>query len=37
MLWDIDFADNMKATFFRAKMIDGTIDVQKCLKEGVFS
>jgi len=37
MLWDIDFADNMKAIFFRATMVDGVIDVQKCLKEGIFS
>ncbi|MGA2917940.1 type I-C CRISPR-associated protein Cas5c [Methanoregula sp.] len=37
MLWDIDFPNDMKAVFFRASMNDGVIDVQKCLKEGVFS
>ncbi|MDO8871184.1 MAG: type I-C CRISPR-associated protein Cas5c [Methanoregula sp.] len=37
MLWDIDFKNDMKAVFFRAAMNDGVIDVQKCLKEGVFS
>jgi CRISPR-associated protein Cas5d len=37
MLWDIDFANNMNPVFFRAKMIDGVIDVQNCLQEGVHS
>lgn len=37
MLYDIDFADEMKAIFFRASMVDGVIDVQKCLNSGVFS
>jgi CRISPR-associated protein Cas5d len=29
MLHDIDFADEMKARFFRATMRDGVIDVPK--------
>jgi len=37
MLWDIDFAHDMKAVFFRAEMNEGVIDVQKCLSNGVFS
>ena len=37
MLWDIDFAHDMKAVFFRAEMDDGVIDVQKCHNAGVFS
>jgi CRISPR-associated protein Cas5d len=31
MLYDIDFSDEMKAVFFRANMVGGIIDVQKCL------
>jgi len=37
MLWDIDFAHDMKAIFFRAEMNEGVIDVQKSLRSGVFS
>jgi len=37
MLWDIDFANDNKAIFFRAQMEDGIIDVHKCRTEGVFS
>lgn len=37
MLWDIDFAHDMKAIFYRAEMNEGVIDVQKCLSCGVFS
>jgi len=37
MLWDIDFPKDMTPVFFRAEMNDGVIDVQKCLKGGVFS
>lgn len=37
MLYDIDFADDMKAIFFRAAMVDGVIDVQKCLSYGGVS
>jgi CRISPR-associated protein Cas5d len=37
MLYDINFADKMKAVFFRATMVDGIIDVQKCCHAGVFS
>ncbi len=33
MLHDIDFDDNMTPRFFRARMIDGVIDVQQCLQE----
>lgn len=37
MLWDIDFKNNMNAIFFRPSMVDGVIDVQKALTDGVFS
>lgn len=37
MLWDIDFAHDLKAVFFRAEMNEGVIDVRKCLSSGVFS
>lgn len=37
MLWDIDFADNMKAIFFRPSMVDGVIDVRTSLTGGVYS
>jgi len=37
MLWDIDFPNDMQAVFFRADMKEGVIDVQKCLKGGIFS
>jgi CRISPR-associated protein Cas5d len=37
MLYDIDFRDNMKAIFFRASMVDGVIDVQRCLEQGIYS
>jgi CRISPR-associated protein Cas5d len=42
MLWDIDYPKEKKskeidAKFFRARIVDGVIDVQKCLKEGIFS
>ncbi len=33
MLHDIDFEDGMTPRFFRARMIDGVIDVGKCLEE----
>lgn len=33
MLHDIDFADDMTPRFFRARMIDGVIDVAACLNE----
>ncbi len=33
MLHDIDFADNMTPRFFRAQMIDGVIDVEKCMMQ----
>ncbi|KAA6185360.1 type I-C CRISPR-associated protein Cas5 [Thiohalocapsa marina] len=32
MLHDIDFADGMTPRFFRARMVDGVIDVQQCLE-----
>ncbi|MDI6875427.1 MAG: type I-C CRISPR-associated protein Cas5c [Methanomicrobiales archaeon] len=34
MLYDIDFDDNMKAIFYRAVMVGGVIDVQRCLAFG---
>ncbi|TAJ43959.1 type I-C CRISPR-associated protein Cas5c [Methanofollis fontis] len=37
MLYDIDFTDDMKAVFFRASMVDGVIDIQKCLCYGGVS
>ena len=33
MLYDIDFANGMTPRFFRARMVDGVIDVQACLNE----
>lgn len=33
MLYDIDFGDNMTPHFFRARMVDGVIDVTQCLNE----
>ena len=37
MLYDIDFKDENKAIFFRANMVDGEIDVNKCLCFGGLS
>jgi CRISPR-associated protein Cas5d len=37
MLYDIDFADEMKAIFYRAVMVDGIIDVPRCLAFGGVS
>lgn len=37
MLYDIDFANEMNSIFYRARMIDGVIDVQKCLQNGGVS
>jgi CRISPR-associated protein Cas5d len=37
MLYDIDFSNEMKAVFFRASMVDGVIDIQKCLCYGGVS
>jgi CRISPR-associated protein Cas5d len=37
MLHDIDFEDDNKAVFFRANMVDGEIDVNKCLCFGGLS
>ncbi|MFA6887532.1 MAG: type I-C CRISPR-associated protein Cas5c [Fermentimonas sp.] len=37
MLYDIDFKHNMQPCFFRANMVNGVIDVQKCLNSGVMS
>lgn len=37
MLWDIDFANDNNAIFFRAYMEDGVIDIQKCRERGAFS
>jgi CRISPR-associated protein Cas5d len=35
MLHDIDFADNNKSRFFRARLEDGVLDVAKCVREGL--
>lgn len=39
MLWDLDFsdADNICAVFYKARMEDGVIDVNKCKQGGLFS
>ncbi len=37
MLYDIDYSDDMKAVFYRAVMVDGIIDVQRCLGFGEVS
>jgi CRISPR-associated protein Cas5d len=37
MLYDIDFSNEMRAIFFRVNMVDGVIDVQKCLCNGGLS
>lgn len=37
MLWDIDFAQDMKAIFFRPNMHNGIIDVQISKQRGAFS
>lgn len=37
MLWDIDFAHDMKAVFYRAVMQDGIINVADCIRPGGFS
>ena len=37
MLYDIDFADDKKGIFYRAVMVDGIIDVQRCLAFGGVS
>ena len=37
MLYDIDYSDDMKAIFYRAVMVDGVIDVQRCLGFGEMS
>jgi CRISPR-associated protein Cas5d len=34
MLYDIDFADGRTSRFFRARLTDGVLDVQRCLAEG---
>jgi CRISPR-associated protein Cas5d len=33
MLYDIDFENDMTPLFYRARMVDGVIDVQRCLME----
>ena len=35
MLHDIDFARGSASRFFRARLIDGVLDVQACLAEGI--
>ncbi len=35
ILHDIDFANDRTSRFFRARLADGVLDVQGCLKEGV--
>lgn len=42
MLWDIVFTTEKipkakDVKFFKARMVDGVIDIQKCLNEGMFS
>ena len=35
MLHDIDFANDHTSRFFRARLVDGVLDVNRCLAEGV--
>ncbi len=35
MLHDIDFANDQTSRFFRARLVDGVLDVNRCLAEGV--
>lgn len=35
MLHDIDFANDRTSRFFRARLVDGVLDVNRCLAEGV--
>ena len=37
MLYDIDFAHAAASRFFRARLEDGVLDIEKCLKEGTAS
>ena len=37
MLHDIDFANGRTSRFFRARLLDGVLDVNACLAEGVAS
>ncbi len=37
MLHDIDFANGKTSRFFRARLVEGVLDVQACLAEGVAS
>jgi len=37
MLYDIDFSNGMKPIFYRAVMVDGIIDVERCLGYGGVS
>ena len=34
MLHDIDFANGNTSRFFRARLVDGVLDIQRCLAEG---
>ena len=35
MLHDIDFANDNTSRFFRARLVDGVLDLQRCLADGV--
>jgi CRISPR-associated protein Cas5d len=35
MLYDIDFSNDAAASFFRARLADGVLDVARCLAEGL--
>ena len=35
MLHDIDFANDRTSSFFRARLTEGVLDVNRCLAEGV--
>ena len=37
MLHDIDFANGSTSRFFRARLVDGVLDVNACLAEGAAS
>jgi CRISPR-associated protein Cas5d len=35
MLHDIDFTNGDTSRFFRARLVDGVLDIQRCLADGV--
>ena len=37
MLYDIDFEHDRASRFFRARLVDGVLDVRRCLAEGTVA